>query len=1031
MTRTLRSRVALVIAAIALILTASAANAGPAAPAAGGTEQTLTDTYYRALLLNTPFVESTWDATASTYKITDFYHVAVLGNAVLLKFGKYDASIAGVDASTLKDHTIRTIAYAAARDRWVDPNGTWGRNVYWDSTMESYFAAAAKLMWSDLDAVTRADVDTIIRGAANDIVTAGANSPSSNGLAGGYQGDTKMEEMGARTMPLATALAWLPGDPNAGAWREWLTRWSVNMGALPAADRANPTVLNGKSVSDWNQAHNIWDTFLVENHGSYAPIYQQSMGAYPARDTIQFLMAGQPVPAELRKLPNADPLWTTMARTGTDAGVPEDFTIADRHHLYGRELLPLTDRALVDGDPYAARAEMMLAERLIPYVQYPPVGRLTKFSGEPKYEPEARAETAMAYLLHQWRDRLGGGAHPVSAQNYFTHYSTAVDYGAGPGLLAQQSPSALAAAVTKPGFVKFAYLPQHDDWLFDEAGTSPAFLPSTTTAVQAHSGHTYTSLRDGFAGSATTLTTGTGTVGFTSLPDGSVVYATSGTAAGEGTLRLHNLSMPGVPGMDGNRTFTWAGGSATLSPDGGQGGTDDLRIRASKARYVRVHATAPGSQGCCSLAELGVYAGNATDRAAGRPVAASGLLNSPASVTDRQPTIRQPQVKDWDVPGKPRVGPAQITVDLGARLPVDHVILKWGDAYAARYTVDVSDDGNTWRTVAAVPETQQVPGDWLNVDGRAGFVVRGGRDPIAIWPAGLNLSDGPAVHGMVIEGHPAETPAGTAGRAAAPAPSSDNDDLATSLAGGQLSLFNLGDTALVNVEVTVPQNTRETVLYQGGQRTGPDGATRYEANLPPADSQIAPARFTAAGAAGERAPDGLTMKVIDSRTVEVTNAPGSSTATIRLRSLATGEVRWVRAPTGATVRANFARGPRMPTEDLARGGNTYPTSPRPDGMTDPARAVDGDPATGWSPGVSGGRMVVDLGAIRQIGEVGLAWTPGARPAARVETSSDGVTYAPLPTNGGTARYVAVVVPGWRPGRAALADLSVLPSKAVG
>ncbi|MEK8226279.1 hypothetical protein NKG05_09740 [Oerskovia sp. M15] len=31
---------------------------------------------------------------------------------------------------------------------------------------------------------------------------------------------------------------------------------------------------------------------------------------------------------------------------------------------------------------------------------YAPVYRLTKFSGEAKYEPEARAEIAISYLLH-------------------------------------------------------------------------------------------------------------------------------------------------------------------------------------------------------------------------------------------------------------------------------------------------------------------------------------------------------------------------------------------------------------------------------------------------------------------------------------------------------------------------------------------------------------------------------------------------------------------------------------------------------
>jgi hypothetical protein len=231
--------------------------------------------YHQALLLNTRFVESTWDEEVGSYRLADFHHVAVLGNAVLLKYGEYDPGAAGVSAATLRDHTLRTIVYAAARNRWVDPRGS-------------------------------------------------------------------------------------------------LTRWTANMGGLPPADLANPAFLNGRPVSGWNRARNVWDTFIVENHGSYNPIYQQSMGAYPGRNGAQFLLAGRPVPEEQPAPPNNDPLWTTMGQTGMDSGVPQDFMVDDRHHLYGRQLLPLTARAVLAQDPYAAAAESMLADRLIPYVRYPP-----------------------------------------------------------------------------------------------------------------------------------------------------------------------------------------------------------------------------------------------------------------------------------------------------------------------------------------------------------------------------------------------------------------------------------------------------------------------------------------------------------------------------------------------------------------------------------------------------------------------------------------------------------------------------------
>lgn len=847
--------------------------------------------YYRALLLNTPSVERTWDSASGSYPIGYFYFASVAGNAVLLRFGDYDRSLAGVSGDALTDHTIRSIAQAAAQNRWVNPGGSWGKAVYWDSTFETYLVTGAKLMWQDLDAVTRTHVDTIIRSAACNVVALGA-STDTNGMHGGYQGTCKVEDMGMRTMPLATALAWLPDDPDAGTWREWLTRWMSNMGGLPAADQANTAMLNGRSVAEWNQAQNVWDTFIVENHGAYAPMYQQSMGAYPGRCAVQFLLSGRPVPEELRTPPNNDPLWFTMGQTGTDAGLPAHLLVADRNHLYGRDVLPVAARAMLCADPFAARAEAMLAARLLPYVAYPPSGQLTKFSGEPKYEPEARAEVAFAYLLHHLGDQLGGEPDAVSEQQYFARFATAVDYGPGPGLLAHQSSAGLAAAVTKGGYVKFAFLPGHDDWLFNVSGNSPSLLPQTSVTVLGRNARVYTRARDGFDGSATALTLPSGVAAFATLPDGSVVYATSGVDYGEGALRVHNLDMPGVPGLDGTRTFSWSAGSGTFTHDG----------------------------------------------------------------------------KD---------------------------------------------------------QRRRIPGNWLNVDGRAGFVVRGGRNPIAVSGGGITLSDGPAAGsaGMVVEGCPDETPGRTERRAAEPAPASDHPGVVASLAGGQLSLFNLTGAPVPDAAVTIPQATGETVLYQGTQQAHGAAASRLRVTLPAADAQIAPARFTARSADGTGLPDGLACTVIDSRTV-VLNGPS---CTLLLRSLATGETVRVRVRAGQDVRADFADGYRTPTMNLARGRRTFPTSPLPAGMTDPAAAVDGDPGTSWSPGAAGRRIVVDLGAGHVIGDVRLRWCPGRAPAVCIEASPDGLHYHPLKDNGAQVRYIAVVVTDWRPDSARLSDIWIDPA----
>ncbi|NED80753.1 hypothetical protein G3I76_11740, partial [Streptomyces sp. SID11233] len=95
--------------------------------------------------------------------------------------------------------------------------------------------------------------------------------------------------------------------------------------------------------------------------------------------------------------------------------------------------------------------------------------------------------------------------------------------------------------------------PRHDDWLFKLSGGTPMFLPSTAGTVAGRAVETWTKVRDGFDGSATLLRLDTGWAGFTTLGSGAVVYASSGTAAGEGHLEVYNLTMPGMAGLGGAR----------------------------------------------------------------------------------------------------------------------------------------------------------------------------------------------------------------------------------------------------------------------------------------------------------------------------------------------------------------------------------------------------------------------------------------------------------------------------------------------
>ncbi|MEV0039752.1 hypothetical protein AB0H70_27955, partial [Streptomyces sp. NPDC050804] len=367
--------------------------------------------YHQALLTHTRWSETQWDAAKGYYTAKDFGFAVVLGHALLLTRGTYDAERAGIDKETLRSRTLATLAHFAASNRLT--GGTeWGRTLFFDTTFQLYFVLAARLLWDQLDDTTRTNIDTIVRAQAAYTTALGtANDPASggwtpNGLTGGHVGDTKLEEMGVYAQSLAPGLAWATDDPGHDAWSDAFGWWSRNEAGLPVADRANPALVDGVAISD-NTAQNLYDTFIVENHNSFGPHYQAELWRTSGRNAAHFITAGRPLPQVLTAQPNAGPLWDTLLTVMSDAGEPLMPMVNDREYLYGRDVIPIAFLAQVLGDRAAARSEAALAERLAAYQAYAPAYRLTKFSGEPKYEPEARAEVAISYLLHEWRARQG------------------------------------------------------------------------------------------------------------------------------------------------------------------------------------------------------------------------------------------------------------------------------------------------------------------------------------------------------------------------------------------------------------------------------------------------------------------------------------------------------------------------------------------------------------------------------------------------------------------------------------------------
>lgn len=651
-----------VAASLPLLLPTTAGAAG-ARPVVAGTpgpphawleRDEVARTYHRALLRHTRWSETQWSDARGRYAATDFGFAVVLGHAVLLTRGEFDADEAGIDRATLETRTVATIRHFAASNRLT--GGTeWGKKLFFDTTFQLYFVLAARLLWDRLDETTRTHVESIARDQSQYTTSLGtSNDPLSgswtpNGLTGGWQGDTKLEEMGVYAQSLAPGLAWSADDPRAADWRAAYGRWSRNEAGLPAADRANPAVVDGVPVSD-NTAHNIYDTFAVENHGSFGPHYQSELWRTSGRNAAHFIAAGQPLPEVLTAQPNGDRLWSTLLGVMSDAGEPLMPMVDDREHLYGRDVIPLAFLAQVLGDRAAARAEADLAVRLLPYLAYPPVARLTKFSGEPKYEPEARAEVAISLLLHEWRAGQRTAVQPLSTTEMAATGIGTVDLGDGPGLLSHRTPAAWAGTVSKAGFAKFAWQPAHDDWFFNLGGSSPSFLPSAAVAVSARAARAYHRDRDGFDATSAVLTLPGSQAGMTTLPGGSIVISSSGTADGEGVFALHNLTMPGVPGLVGSRRFTTAEGTVTApaadadtSLPTGVARRDVVTVEPVAARYVRLLGVTPAPTYGYSVISFEVRASaDGADLALGRPTTASSsdTDKGAALATDGKSTTR-------------------------------------------------------------------------------------------------------------------------------------------------------------------------------------------------------------------------------------------------------------------------------------------------------------------------------------------------------------------------------------------------------
>lgn len=160
----------------------------------------------------------------------------------------------------------------------------------------------------------------------------------------------------------------------------------------------------------------------------------------------------------------------------------------------------------------------------------------------------------------------------------------------------------------------------------------------------------------------------------------------------------------------------------------GRGGVDSLDIDAT-ARHVRMNGIERGTRYGYSLWEFEVHGGPvlvSTDSiAAGKAATSSSAEDGhPAShAFDNDLSTRWSSTyadRNW------------IAVDLGGNFHVTEVTLHWEAAYGRAYQIQISDDGENWRTLRSV--TNGTGGvDTLSVDGTGRYVRMNGQERGTNW----------------------------------------------------------------------------------------------------------------------------------------------------------------------------------------------------------------------------------------------------------------------------------------------------------
>lgn len=218
-----------------------------------------------------------------------------LALATAIATGSYDPAVTGVPVEEARARTARLVG-SLAHAHYGNRGGGWSGPTSWQGALWAALTAqAAWLIWDDLDAGARREVEVMIETEADRFLdyevpywTAADGTVLS-------PGDTKAEENSWNSMLLQAATAMMPDHPRHDAWMAKNVELLLSAHAKPS-DVADVTPVNGRPLNEWIDGWNVEEDGRAYNHDRLHPDYMATM-VQQLYAGVTSTLAGRPTPA--------------------------------------------------------------------------------------------------------------------------------------------------------------------------------------------------------------------------------------------------------------------------------------------------------------------------------------------------------------------------------------------------------------------------------------------------------------------------------------------------------------------------------------------------------------------------------------------------------------------------------------------------------------------------------------------------------------------------------------------------------------